>query len=280
MVKHVVSKELILYFDKIRGAILDEDSDEEVIRLREAAFASVRKDPGLHQLIPYFVQFIAEKVTHSLKNIFVLRQMLDLMAAMIDNETLYIDPYVSSLIPPVLTCLIGRRLGSNDSDLQTQYQLREFAASLVGLIATKYAKSSQQLRPRLARTCLKHFLDPTKPLGTHYGAISGLIAVGGPETVRAVILPNLKSYEGILIKAQNEGGHANTVGVGMVLGALIKAIRTLNEEDTMMLTNGTSSGEDQRKQDLVDYLGEMVGSRVAALRLPALERAVLEARER
>ena len=274
----MVSKELILYFDKIRGAILNEDPDEDVVRLREAAFASVRKDPGLHQLIPYFVQFIADKVTHSLKNTFVLRQMLDLMAAMIDNETLYIDPYVASLIPPVLTCLIGRRLGSDESDLQTQYQLRELAASLVGLIANKYAKSSQQLRPRLVRTCLKQFLDPTKPLGTHYGAINGLSAVGGPETIRAVVLPNLKVYETVLTKALNEGGHANTVGVDMVLGALIKAIRTLSEEDTMMLTNGTSNGEEQRKQGLVEFLGEMVGSRVAALRLPALERAVLEAR--
>ena len=91
LVKHVLSKELQLYFEKISSAILDETNDE----YRVAALASLRSDPGLHQLVPYFVQFVAEKVTHSLKNLFVLTQMMQLTSAMLDNESLYVDPYVS-----------------------------------------------------------------------------------------------------------------------------------------------------------------------------------------
>lgn len=41
LVKHIVSKELILFFDKIREAILDDDDDPEVVTLREAALKSV-----------------------------------------------------------------------------------------------------------------------------------------------------------------------------------------------------------------------------------------------
>ncbi|TVY53770.1 Transcription initiation factor TFIID subunit, partial [Lachnellula suecica] len=96
LVKHVVSKELILFFDKIRGAILDEDPDTEVLNLRKSALESVRQDPGLHQLVPYFVQFVAEKVTHSLHNTFVLQQMMELTSAMIANKSLFIEPYVAS----------------------------------------------------------------------------------------------------------------------------------------------------------------------------------------
>src|SRR3954447_15458127 len=74
-VKHVISKELILYFDKIQAAILDDDPDDEKPRLRAAALDSVRADPGLHQLLPYFVNFITNQVTHHLDDLFVLRQM-------------------------------------------------------------------------------------------------------------------------------------------------------------------------------------------------------------
>lgn len=91
LVKHVLSKELLLYFEKVCGALLDEANDE----YRLAALASIRTDPGLHQLVPYFVQFIAEKVTHNLKDLFILTQMVNLTSAMLENDSLYVDPYVS-----------------------------------------------------------------------------------------------------------------------------------------------------------------------------------------
>ena len=91
MVKHILSKELQLYFEKVCGAFLDEGNGE----YRLSAFASLKEDPGLHQLIPYFVQFISEKVTHNLKDIFVLTQMMHMTEALIQNKTLYVDPYVS-----------------------------------------------------------------------------------------------------------------------------------------------------------------------------------------
>ena len=106
LVKHILSKELLLYFEKICGALVDENSDE----YRLAALASIRTDPGLHQLVPYFVQFIAEKVTHNLKDLFVLTQMMHLTMAMLDNDSLYVNPYVSRipLFPIVTTTLMSK----------------------------------------------------------------------------------------------------------------------------------------------------------------------------
>ena len=92
LVKHVLSKELQMYFEKVSSALLDESNNE----YRVAALASIRSDPGLHQLVPYFVQFTAEKVTHNLKHLFVLTQMMHLTTAMLENKSLYIDPYVRS----------------------------------------------------------------------------------------------------------------------------------------------------------------------------------------
>jgi len=58
-VKHVLSKELQLYFERIANALTNEDTEA----VRETAIASLRNDPGLHQLVPYLVAFIAEKVS-------------------------------------------------------------------------------------------------------------------------------------------------------------------------------------------------------------------------
>jgi transcription initiation factor TFIID subunit 6 len=96
MVKHILSKELQLYFEKVCGAFLDEANGE----YRLSAFASLKEDPGLHQLIPYFVQFISEKVTHNLKDLFVLTQMMHMTEALIQNKTLYVGPYVSPPLSP------------------------------------------------------------------------------------------------------------------------------------------------------------------------------------
>jgi transcription initiation factor TFIID subunit 6 len=94
-VKHILSKELQLYFERVCAAIMDEQNEN----LRAAALSSLRNDPGLHQLLPYFLQFISEKATHGLKNMFVLNQMMELTHALLENGNLFIEPYVSSSIP-------------------------------------------------------------------------------------------------------------------------------------------------------------------------------------
>lgn len=273
-VKHILSKELMLYFEKIRTAILDTDPDEDVVRLRVAALASVENDESLQQLVPYFVQFIAEEVTHNTKNIFILQTMMELTSSLTRNERLFIDPYTTTLCSSVLTCLIGRGLANaTPIEVRDHYKLREYSASLVGHIAKKYAKSSHQLKPRLARTFLKYFLDPKKPLDQHYGAISGLVAVGGPEAVRMLIIPNLKAYNSVLAKGQTESG----LDAEMVIGALMKAIRGL-AEDAVVLTNGNGNDQDALTSQVEEFVGPIIGGHIAKLGDHKLAKAVLECR--
>lgn len=245
----------MLYFDKIRAALLSEDPDEEAVRLRAASLASVKDEPGLHQLVPYFVQFISEKVTHSMRNCFVLRQMMELANALIENPTLNVAPSVNYLSAAILTCVVGRRIGSGQpEDDQSAYDLRNFSASLLGRVAKQYEKSSQQLKSRLARTCLKTFLTPTMPLAVHYGAINALINLAGAEAVRMLILPNLKDYETLLTRV------GETKDVEMVVGIIMKGIELLGE-DAVALTNGHMDMD--RSDELVQFLGPMFGQKVA-----------------
>ena len=226
------------------------------------------------------MQFVAEKVTHSLNDTFVLYQMMLLTSAMIDNKSLFIDPYVAALVPPVLTCLIGRHLGPEGSDnLVEQYKLRDIAASLIGLMTTKYGSSSLQLRPRLARTALKLFLDPSRALTEHYGAISGILAIGGADGVRTLVLPNIKAYEYVIKKAENERGSTDT-DLMMIIAALVKAVESLGGESSgMEFTNGTHTSAQETLQ-LEEYLGTVIGSRIAAKNNHALTNALLLAKEK
>jgi len=91
LVKHVLSKERQLYYERVCSALMDE-TDEY---LHGAALSSLRHDPGLHQLLPYFLQFVSEKITQELRDVFVLDQMMHLMQALLENESLFVGPYVS-----------------------------------------------------------------------------------------------------------------------------------------------------------------------------------------
>lgn len=269
LVKHVLSKEAQLYFERICAAILDEHDESH----RLGAIASIRGDPGVHQLVPYFVQYAAEKVTHNLKNLFVLKEMLDLTMALLENDNLFMDPYINSLVPVVLTCLLSPHIGAPGSS-QEEFPLRASAASIVGRLAKKYAKASQTLRARLARSCLKTFLDPKKPLETHYGAILGLEAVSGREGVRTLIIPNLKEYSKLIQEAL-ESGQPNAASAEYVLAAIIGVLEGLRE-DAGPLVNGFASGDvESQRSKLENKVGPLITDRIIAQGDPKLVQAIL-----
>ena len=94
LVKHVLSRELQLYFERLTTAAADPNDET----MRMAALGCLRSDTGLTGLVPYLVQWAAERVVNSLKgDPAVLDQTLSLLHAMLDNPTLFIEPYVRRL---------------------------------------------------------------------------------------------------------------------------------------------------------------------------------------
>ncbi|KTW32645.1 TATA-binding protein-associated factor TAF6 [Pneumocystis jirovecii RU7] len=239
LVKHVISKELRLYFERINAAILDENNE----RLRLAALASLRLDSGLHQLLPYFVSLVAEKITHNLKNLFILNMMMQVTWALFDNPNLFIEPYLHQIIPSILTCLVAKRLGENAAS-QDHYALRDLSASLLGLICQRFGDVYHTLKPRITRTLLKAFLDNKKPFTTHYGAIIGL-ATMGKEVIRVLIMPNIKIYE-LLIKDDINSAELTfkKMEATKCLEALLNSLRLMSKDETpdeTLETHETSS---------------------------------------
>lgn len=201
----------------------------------------------------------------------------------------------------MLTCLIGRHLGSGIGSLD-HFDLRDLAASLLRHLCDKYSKYSHNLKPRLARSCLKHFLDPKKPYGTHYGAILGLQAVGGAEVVRALILPNLREYDELVRDdyLQEEGSSVKKAEAEKVVAALMNVLGSLVDVDdrdalpaTLVNGHGAAMADDNDNDDgdddrlnrdserqlrarLTDKIGQVMGTRVADSGYKPLIKAILE----
>lgn len=202
-VKHVLSRELQLYFDRITELVV---SKSDSVLFKEA-LVSLATDSGLHPLVPYFTCFIADEVARGLNDYHLLFALMRLVWSLLQNPNIHIEPYLHQLMPSVVTCLVAKRLGNRFSD--NHWQLRDFTAYLVASICKRFGHVYNTLQTRLTKTLVNAFLDPKRAMTQHYGAIQGLTALG-PNVVRLLVLPNLKPYlqllepELLLEKQKNE----------------------------------------------------------------------------
>ncbi|XP_072962813.1 transcription initiation factor TFIID subunit 6 isoform X1 [Typha angustifolia] len=190
-VKHVLSRELQMYFDKITELTL---SRSESVLFKEA-LVSLATDPGLHPLVPYFSYFIADEVARSLNELPVLFALMRVIRSLLRNPHIHIEPYLHQLMPSMITCLVAKKLGHRIAD--NHWELRDFSANLVSSVCRRFGHVYHNLQSRLTKTLIHAFLDPSKALTQHYGAIQGLSALG-PGVVRLLILPNLETYMQLL----------------------------------------------------------------------------------
>jgi transcription initiation factor TFIID subunit 6 len=290
LVKHVLSKESQELFAKLSGALIDETN----IEWQNAALAAIRTEPGIHQLTTYLLTFIAEKVTHNVKNLFVLQQMMQATSALLDNQAIYLDPYVAYMVPPVLTCCTGKHLGpttqtaSSSASSETlngasvngqssgpdHFRLRQLAASILSRICQKYGSSNQGLKSRIARTCLRQFMDVGKPLGTHYGALLALLIITSTEGMKMLVLPNLKMYNDDVLKSAlaDEGKKWDAE---KVLAVLIDSIKGLGTMASASMTNGVADMEGLRER-LNDKVGDVIADQIISNKLSSAAQVILE----
>lgn len=176
--------------------------------LRNIALNSLRNDPGLHQLVPYLVQFVQEQISQNLKtSLPIISTMLEVIHAMIDNPNIFIEPYIHQIMPCLLTPLLSKRVGNtpephtsstdeghnteitNDTTteetkskfepaIRESYAIRDFAASLISSISDRYSAVYYSLKPRVTRTLLKGFMDVNRSVPSWYGSIVGIRGLG------------------------------------------------------------------------------------------------------
>jgi len=218
LVKHVLSKELQDYYELVTKIIRNSE-DEALV---DVTIRKLGNDPGLHQLLPYFVQFVSDQMSQSLNRLVILERLVRTINSLVDSPHYHIEPYLHQLMPPLLTCMLGKSLCENPNE--DHWHLRDYAAQSVGKICKRYGNAYKDLQGRIAKTLLKTFLDPTKPFTSHYGAIVGITALGA-HSVQLIILPHLSAYLKLL-EPDLSGTSSNTIKQDQTrkcYGALLRA---------------------------------------------------------
>lgn len=223
--KHVVSKELHLYYNKAvstleTAAPPPAPTSPELL----AVLASLRTDAGLQPLAPYFAHYLVEKVGLYLASAPRLSLLLRAAISLGSNPSLDLGPYLHEIMPAVLTCLLAHSIGesnseeidgsgdgalgkdgkqkkkaniknnggkdaTNDTSLTSDalhWTVREEAARAAAALCTTYPDAA----PRVQRQLLSTLTSPSSSLPSRYGAVLGLQAQG-PRVVRSLLLPNL-----------------------------------------------------------------------------------------
>jgi transcription initiation factor TFIID subunit 6 len=99
LVKHVISKELQTYYDTVISDLMAPDTD----RIK-AALYSVATDSGLQQLLPYFIQFVAEMIPKNLRSLPQLQIYIGLVSSLLANEHVFVEPYVRNVLRDIYAC--------------------------------------------------------------------------------------------------------------------------------------------------------------------------------
>lgn len=188
-VKHVLSRELQLLYDTLINDLFGSDTDINKI---EASLLTIESDAGLQNLLPYFVQYISDAVPKHLRSLSRLLLLMRLLRSILVNKHFFVEPYLHQILPPVLTCLLGKRL-CEEPEREPHWSLRLDAADIIGHICRTWGSAYQTIIPRVTRTMAKTLNDPEKPLTSHFGAIVGLTALG-PMTVQSIIIPIIPAY--------------------------------------------------------------------------------------
>lgn len=104
LVKQVLSRELQLYYTRLTSSLLPPSAAPADVVKRTAALASLRADAGLQALLPYLVRWVGDGVAGVLRDRAdgeqegrTLEVLLDVVSAILENSTLFIEPYVRHL---------------------------------------------------------------------------------------------------------------------------------------------------------------------------------------
>ncbi|KAJ3402998.1 hypothetical protein HDU80_004564 [Chytriomyces hyalinus] len=216
LVKNVLSKELQMYHDKITESVLSLNA-----AVQSLAIESLETDPGIQPLLPYFVQFMTQKITKHVRNLKILWAMMRMTRALLNNKNLFIEPYLHQLMPNVITCIVSKRISESPTD--DHHALRRFSAELIAYVCRTYSATYPTLQPRVTKTLLRAFLDPTKPNSTHYGAVVGLAGLGN-EVVKLLIRPNVMTFAKECLNEANANTESDKKDMEMLSNAIIDAL--------------------------------------------------------
>ncbi|KXJ29986.1 TAF6-like RNA polymerase II p300/CBP-associated factor-associated factor 65 kDa subunit 6L [Exaiptasia diaphana] len=207
------------YYEHITKAILGDNE-----KCRKVSLEDLRTNPKISTLLAYFINFISVGVktySHDLKQ---LSHILAMVRSIVDNSSLFLEPYVIQLVTAVMYCLL-ESLAISLNPANDHWRLRDDAARILAHISRKCSNTVNYLRHQLLMTLQEVLVDDGRPYCSHYGAVVGLAELG-PEGLEHFLLPYIKNYWKLLQQVLHDNSPSNAVLQGeayQVYGALLQA---------------------------------------------------------
>lgn len=174
--KHLLTKELCMYFEKILQTM---ETDSEI------ASECLRNETGIQQLVPYFLYHFKTELKQSNGTKDEGMVILKMYKSLLENEYIFIDPYLHEILPPLLSCVVSASDGN---------RAKHKASEIIREIYKKFGNKYASLCPRIVNFLTKVWLDETKSENSQYGAIFCLYGLDNSVVTRK-ILNNIENYK-------------------------------------------------------------------------------------
>lgn len=302
-VKHVISKELQIYFEKITKSLLEpseEYNDLQKESIKQAALQSLSSDKGIHQLLPYFIAFINEQITYNLHDLEKLTTLLEMVFSILVNKDFSLEPYYNSLIPCILTLLLAKNIGKleekstengedaaaqQDALLDKSLAIRNFSSQVLAhILSNKDLNKSniieKTIKPKIIRTILKTFLDKNRSMGTYYGCFKILIIMGSNNTeiIRwflgnlfnwcEVVLPESDNKDAMDVEESGKPQRFTDKEKQILLDVILEFLEVLNKDlPNLIAENANKELTTEEKAKLVKVVGGSVFSKIESIEI-------------
>lgn len=302
-VKHVISKELQIYFEKITKSLLEpseEYNDLQKESIKQAALQSLSSDKGIHQLLPYFIAFINEQITYNLHDLEKLTTLLEMVFSILVNKDFSLEPYYNSLIPCILTLLLAKNIGKleekstengedaaaqQDALLDKSLAIRNFSSQVLAhILSNKDLNKSniieKTIKPKIIRTILKTFLDKNRSMGTYYGCFKILIIMGSNNTeiIRwflgnlfnwcEVVLPEADNKDAMDVEESGKPQRFTDKEKQILLDVILEFLEVLNKDlPNLIAENANKELTTEEKAKLMKVVGGSVFSKIESIEI-------------
>ena len=255
---HVLSFEQQLYYKEITDACVGLGSETKW----HEALNSLSTDPGIYQLLPQFISFVNEgiKVNIGQRKLVVLKHLVRMIGALLENPSLSLEKYLHELIPSLISCLINKQVCMRPES-EDQWTLRENAGKILAKICKKYSNSVNNIQPRVTKLLSQSLKSGNgQGLTVHFGAMCGLTELG-QDIITSLVLPRLKQESALIRAAQGQGSK-------VVEQVAANKLQSLLLRQCAPVLMATRSVNDTAVQYQTDYgsLGQTLFNQVKTLR--------------
>jgi transcription initiation factor TFIID subunit 6 len=98
LLPRLISEELRLYFSRITGAVERGGATPITRQQQDTALASLTRDPGLQELIPFMINYVTKNLYKHLGNPEHCRTLIRMAQALLANPYIHLELYVSEEI--------------------------------------------------------------------------------------------------------------------------------------------------------------------------------------